>query len=106
MVRIQIEADEQSVSSILISGHAQSGPYGADLVCCAVSSIAISALNAIDELYPNQCLLECADNRIRILVQNDSLQLQSVLRFVCRQLECICEGNPKFVKIRYRSPQF
>lgn len=103
MIRIQIESDASSVSSVLIRGHAQAGVFGQDLVCCAVSSIAITAINAIDEMYRDQCLLECEGNRIRIQVQTDSSELQTVLQFVVRQLGFVREQYPDNVKITYKS---
>ncbi|MCI1902698.1 ribosomal-processing cysteine protease Prp [Enterococcus hirae] len=33
-----------------ISGHAQAGPYGSDIVCSAVSALSISAVNGIEAL--------------------------------------------------------
>src|SRR5690606_20666747 len=36
--------------SIEMSGHADSGPYGFDLVCAAVSGVSIGAVNAVLEL--------------------------------------------------------
>lgn len=33
-----------------ISGHAESGPYGHDIVCAAVSALSIGAINSLTEL--------------------------------------------------------
>ena len=31
-------------------GHADSGPYGQDLICCAASTLAVGTVNALQEL--------------------------------------------------------
>ncbi|MGM0237578.1 ribosomal-processing cysteine protease Prp [Enterococcus sp. AZ103] len=38
------------IVSFELSGHAQSGEYGHDIVCAAVSALAISAVNGLDAL--------------------------------------------------------
>src|SRR5699024_10208007 len=42
------------ITSFEISGHADSGPYGYDLVCAGVSAISFGLINAIHEL----CVVE------------------------------------------------
>ena len=42
--------DAGHIISFLLTGHAASGPYGHDLVCAAVSALAISTVNGIEAL--------------------------------------------------------
>ncbi|WP_125709233.1 ribosomal-processing cysteine protease Prp [Companilactobacillus zhongbaensis] len=42
-------ADKQ-IDSFLILGHADSGPYGQDLVCAAVSAVTIGTINNLEKL--------------------------------------------------------
>ncbi|WP_413379472.1 ribosomal-processing cysteine protease Prp [Alkalihalobacillus sp. 1P02AB] len=39
--------DNQKIDSFLMSGHAESGPYGYDLVCAGASAVSLGAVNAI-----------------------------------------------------------
>lgn len=38
------------ISSFEVSGHANAGPFGSDIVCAAVSALTISTVNGIDAL--------------------------------------------------------
>ncbi|MFC6322261.1 ribosomal-processing cysteine protease Prp [Companilactobacillus baiquanensis] len=42
--------EEQKFQSFLIKGHADSGPYGQDLVCAAVSAVSIGTINNLEKL--------------------------------------------------------
>ncbi|MDR6226405.1 ribosomal-processing cysteine protease Prp [Desmospora profundinema] len=55
MIRIMVERDgEGRLDRVLIKGHAQAGPYGRDLVCAAVSGIAIGMVNAIESILQSR----------------------------------------------------
>ena len=41
---------DQKIDSFLIKGHADSGPYGQDLVCAAVSATTIGTINNLEKL--------------------------------------------------------
>lgn len=38
------------ISEFTLTGHAEAGPYGSDIVCSAVSALAISTVNSLDAL--------------------------------------------------------
>ncbi|WP_086350199.1 ribosomal-processing cysteine protease Prp [Candidatus Enterococcus clewellii] len=38
------------IVSFEMTGHAEAGPYGSDIVCAAVSALAVSAVNGIEAL--------------------------------------------------------
>ena len=38
------------IYTVVLTGHANSGPYGYDLVCAAVSALAIGSINSLAEL--------------------------------------------------------
>ncbi|MFC0233402.1 ribosomal-processing cysteine protease Prp [Vagococcus entomophilus] len=42
--------DSKELVSFELSGHAQAGPYGSDIVCAAVSALSISTINGIEAL--------------------------------------------------------
>lgn len=50
MVTVEIERSNRRIVSFTLSGHADSGPYGHDLVCAGVSAVAIGCENAVEKL--------------------------------------------------------
>lgn len=50
MIDVTINKKENKIFSFVLSGHAESGPYGYDLVCAAVSAVSFGAVNAVGEL--------------------------------------------------------
>jgi uncharacterized protein len=51
MIRVTIYRDGNGhVQEFEMSGHAESGPYGQDLVCAGVSAVAFGSLNAVMSL--------------------------------------------------------
>lgn len=47
MIDIQIIQKDSSIVSVELSGHADSGPYGYDIVCAAVSALTIGTANSL-----------------------------------------------------------
>ncbi|WLD92232.1 ribosomal-processing cysteine protease Prp [Alkalihalobacillus sp. AL-G] len=50
MITVSIERKQRKITSFTITGHAESGPYGHDLVCAAVSAVSFGTVNAIEAL--------------------------------------------------------
>lgn len=51
MIVIKVDRDTNgNIESFSMNGHAESGPYGYDLVCAGVSSIAFGSINALEAL--------------------------------------------------------
>lgn len=52
MIRIEVERNEHAeVERVFITGHANFGEYGRDIVCAAVSGISIGMVNAIEKMF-------------------------------------------------------
>ncbi|MBM7554626.1 ribosomal-processing cysteine protease Prp [Thalassobacillus pellis] len=47
MINVTIHRNSTGMIGFEISGHAESGPYGQDLVCAAVSAVSFGAVNAV-----------------------------------------------------------
>ena len=47
MIKVAVVYEQGRIRSFTLSGHAESGPYGHDLVCSAVSAVAFGAVNAV-----------------------------------------------------------
>jgi uncharacterized protein len=50
MIKVTIYRDNNQIKSFELSGHAESGPYGYDLVCAGVSAVSFGAVNAVLKL--------------------------------------------------------
>ncbi|MCO7175589.1 ribosomal-processing cysteine protease Prp [Sporolactobacillus kofuensis] len=51
MVKLTIRRDHYGkIVAFKLTGHADSGPHGQDLVCAAVSAIAFGSVNAVESL--------------------------------------------------------
>ncbi|GEN31419.1 hypothetical protein HNQ35_000817 [Cerasibacillus quisquiliarum] len=50
MITVYIYRKQGEITAFELSGHAESGPYGHDLVCAAVSAVSFGAINAVTEL--------------------------------------------------------
>lgn len=99
MIRVKVCMDKDSIQMIEMCGHAQFAPHGEDLVCAGASSIAIGALNALDTLCTNKCLLEIDDGYIKIIVEEDSNTVQTVLQTLYIQLATMVESYKEYIEI-------
>lgn len=50
MITAKFLSSDENIHGFEISGHAESGPYGHDLVCAAVSAVSFGAANALMEV--------------------------------------------------------
>ena len=50
MIQVTVYRKNNFMTAFELSGHAESGPYGFDLVCAAVSAVSFGAVNAVLEL--------------------------------------------------------
>jgi|SRR5690625_205490 len=50
MIKVIVYKNKEHIDAFKISGHANSGPYGYDLVCAGVSAVSFGAVNAVIEL--------------------------------------------------------
>lgn len=100
MIKVKVQKERDKISSVKISGHAESGVYGQDLVCAGVSCIAIGMLNALDELAPiDSQLLFYQDGHIEINNAPDDEQTQLLLKTLLIQLQTVELVHKKFIKI-------
>lgn len=50
MIQVAVYRSNNLMTGFELSGHADSGPYGYDLVCAGVSAVSIGTVNAVMEL--------------------------------------------------------
>ncbi|OIJ10554.1 hypothetical protein BKP45_12490 [Anaerobacillus alkalidiazotrophicus] len=53
---------DNNIVSFEMSGHADSGPYGQDIVCAGASAVSFGTVNAIDKLCDVQLEVEMDDD--------------------------------------------
>lgn len=58
MIEANVLYEQGLIRSFTLSGHAESGPYGYDLVCAAVSAVAFGSVNAVLELADTDLSIE------------------------------------------------
>jgi uncharacterized protein YsxB (DUF464 family) len=102
MIRIELKRSGGELRWVRITGHADAGPKGHDLVCAAISSIATGALNALHHTHAHATSLlhETTPALIQIEVTQPSKTLNQVLEFLLIQLQTVAEAHPKHVHIK------
>ena len=100
MINITIKYKSTGEFDSLVSqGHADSAPYGQDLVCAAVSGVLLGGINALKgknySLKNNdkKGILELRN--IGNISERDSIVIDTMVL----QLQAIERDNPKFIKI-------
>lgn len=58
----------RTIESFFIEGHANYAPYGEDIVCAGVSSIAIGTVNAIQKLTSIRLISEVKDGYLQVVI--------------------------------------
>ena len=99
MIKIVIKRDVRSdkITQIEVKGHANSAPYGKDLVCAAISAILTGGMNTLnDKEYDFK--LEEGDAHIKALdIPSDHDAV--VLNTIEVQLKTVEEFDPGFVQV-------
>ena len=98
MIKAVFEVRENLYRSLDVSGHAEFGEYGKDLVCASVSSIMFGFMNALDALGENVTISQ-SDNRITIIDQSGSEVIQDYFELVIMQLKTIEESYGDFIRV-------
>lgn len=98
MIRVIYSITDDKYTGLKVSGHANSGDYGKDLICASVSSIMFGLMNAIDETGQNVEIKEL-NNQIEIINNSDSELINNYFELVMIQLKTIEESYGEFIKI-------
>ncbi|WP_208559011.1 ribosomal-processing cysteine protease Prp [Marinilactibacillus kalidii] len=96
------------IISIEISGHADAGPYGQDIVCAAVSALSIGAINGIIELAELTPSIEIDEENggyLSMKLPDDLSEKQSstsqiLLESLLLSLKSVQEESPEYIKIK------
>lgn len=83
-------------NALQVSGHADSAPYGQDLVCAGVSSIVMGALNWFDD---DQSQLVTRDGYIYLSFDATNTKYQEYLSLIALQLKALGSDN-KYLSLK------
>src|SRR5690625_3965095 len=65
MIKINVYRKNNLITGFEMSGHADSGPYGYDLVCAGVSAVSFGSINAVTSICDVDLSIDMADSGYR-----------------------------------------
>lgn len=99
MIKVKVKRVKEIVYEIVISGHADYDTKGKDIVCAAVSSMAILTINGIMSI-DESIDYEQNSGLLKIRVLKDTEINIKLLNNLIRMLEELSEQYPKNIEIR------
>ncbi|MGL5977838.1 MAG: ribosomal-processing cysteine protease Prp [Erysipelotrichaceae bacterium] len=100
MVKVSVSQKGSLITTLRITGHANAGPHGQDLVCAGVSSIGVGTLNALDLLVTGCCRFTMDAGLIEIIVDDlDNAVVQTILQTTLIQLSTMEQSYKKHIRI-------
>lgn len=110
MVIVKINRENRRITAFSISGHADAGPYGHDLVCAGVSAISFGTVNAIEALCGIQLHIDSEedgghlrgrvpalgsddDSRVQLLLEGMVVSMQSMAKEYGEYITLLDEGS-------------
>lgn len=98
MIKVNVSLKDDFIRVVEVKGHANSAPYGQDLVCAAASSIVYGLGNALDMLSAD---VDVTIHQNKALFQTSCTKekTQVILKTGVIQLETLAEVNKDFIKI-------
>ncbi|MFN7251667.1 MAG: ribosomal-processing cysteine protease Prp [Anaerobacillus sp.] len=108
MITVEISRNhDDKINSFEMRGHADSGPYGQDIVCAGASAVSFGTVNAIDTLCNVQLEIDLDNDGgfLRCTVPTGLEELtyekvQLLLEAMVVSLTSIAEQYGKHIKIR------
>ena len=98
MIKITATRNNGKIVNLTVKGHADSAPYGKDLVCAAVSSILVGGCNALKEPNCYAIKLNEGDASINELSHANEHDYE-VLEVMLVQFKSVEETSKKFLKV-------
>ena len=98
MIKASYQITDERYVSLSVTGHADFGEYGRDLICAAVSSIIFGFMNALDETGEDLEISQ-KENEITIIDHSGSDRVQEYFALVIVQLKTIEESYGQYITI-------
>lgn len=104
MIKAQFSVDhDHHFTAFVLSGHADSGPYGYDIVCAAVSALSISTVNGLERVaHDHPKVEEDAEQGGYLSVEhiNTGHDAQIIMQTFFNGLSDIADNYSKFLSIK------
>ena len=100
MIKIKIShASNNQVNFLEVTGHANSAPYGQDLICAAVSAVLTGGFNNLVNVNNYEIKLDEGHAYFKSNAPLDAHD-EAVIETIICGLNTIQESNPKFVEVK------
>ena len=102
MIKVLVKQNNNQIVNLSITGHADSGEYGKDLVCAGVSTVGIGAMNMLAKkgfLDDHIGTIEVNEGYINIIVKQVDEICQVVLETLETTLDTMAEDYGQFIEI-------
>lgn len=105
MIDVMLFKNNETIKAFEISGHANSGPYGYDLVCAGVTAVSFGAVNALMEIGETSPKIDQEENGGYLYVElppnawtNEAAQ--TILKAMIVSLKTIEQEYDQFIQIK------
>ena len=99
MIKVKINKKKEKINEIIVSGHANHGKHGEDIVCASVSSMVMLAINIIIHEDPYALIYNEKDGFIKIEYLYYAEHTHNVLLVLIHMLKELEEQYPKNIKV-------
>lgn len=99
MIKIKVEHDNDFISKIVITGHANYDDYGKDIVCASVSASVLTTINGIIALDNSILEVNNVLDKMTIKVLKNEKISQVLLNSMLSNLKSLVVEYPKNIKI-------
>ncbi len=105
MIKVVLYEHAEKMIAFEISGHANSGPYGFDLVCAGVSAVSFGCVNAVMELCDTELKIKQETDGGYLYVELPetlyaSEEAQLILKTMVVSLQTIEREYEQFIQIK------
>ena len=102
MIKIKIDKDLNNfIVGYTVNGHAGFAPDGQDIICSAVSTLTMVAINGLEEHLQREVVYEISDGHLQVKLKKapDALS-QAILATMEIGLKDLAEQYPQLVSIQ------
>lgn len=98
----------RSYQGFTMRGHADTGPYGQDLVCCAASTLAIATVNALSEVLKIEGIqVRSGEGKMDVFLPKKQTEetipyTDFALKTFVFNMKELAKDHPESIKIQYR----
>lgn len=103
MIQAEIVLHENRYREIRVKGHAKWAAHGEDIVCAAVSVLALTLANTLEELADNRFDVRIESGDFSLVLKDEATERSHVaIRSFEIGMEGLAESYPNYVKIKRR----